>query len=132
MGEIGGIPLWVIAAGAVILLILAAQSGGGSGQKDPRRMFTTAQREAIRRRAGGRCEHLYFGLFRCRNRGAEADHVYPHAKGGATSLVNGQWLCRMHNRAKSDHYPSQFYVSRLKASRKKYFPPGESTDIRPR
>jgi 5-methylcytosine-specific restriction endonuclease McrA len=30
----------------------------------------------------------------------DADHVIPHSKGGQTSVVNAQLLCRYHNQQK--------------------------------
>jgi hypothetical protein len=48
----------------------------------------------------------------------EADHIYPHARGGDTELGNGQMLCRMHNARKSAHVPSWWYRSRLARGRR--------------
>jgi hypothetical protein len=50
----------------------------------------------------------------------EADHVYPWAYGGPTSLANGQALCRPHNAKKSGKLPTPQYLYRLAHSRATY------------
>lgn len=124
----GGIAIAV--GGAVLaILVLRYAAGAATVQKDSKRAFTSSQRTAAFTRAGNQCEH--FGLFgrRCTASPSHADHIYPHSKGGATTLSNCQALCARHNLAKSAHVPSRLYVARLERRRASYFPPGTPTDV---
>lgn len=114
---------------------------GNPFDRDPKRAFTQADREWIRKAAGDRCEHRTFGLFRCRRHGGardgngvvhedwlgdkpgQLDHHYPWAKGGATSRHNLVYLCAKHNNRKSDKTPSWWDTWLLHRARLKYFPP---------
>jgi hypothetical protein len=93
--------------------------------RDSRRGFTPDERAAIIARAGYQCEWVD-GWKRCEARhGApgvqlEADHVYPWAFGGPTTLGNGQALCRPHNAKKSGKLPTPQYLWRLAHSRAGY------------
>lgn len=124
-------PIYVLVAAAVVgggyalTRIRGKQSGDG---KDGQRLFSSSQREEAKRRAGGRCEASTFG-FRCRKPGEHADHIYPHSKGGQTTMSNCQSLCAPHNLAKSAKIPSRFYMSRLVARRRRYFPAGVSPEV---
>lgn len=124
----GGIAIGV---GAVIFVLVVSRYASGSGQvqKDSQRAFTSSQRTAAFARAGNQCEH--FGVFgrRCTASPSHADHVYPHSKGGATTLSNCQALCARHNLAKSNHVPSRLHVTRLERRRASYFPPGTPVDV---
>ena len=77
---------------------------------DDRRAFTEAERIAIYRRDNGLCQICVREgkpEKECRVSWSEydADHVIPHAKGGATDVENAQVLCAYHNRSKSDSLP---------------------------
>jgi 5-methylcytosine-specific restriction endonuclease McrA len=72
--------------------------------RDDRRGFSTSERAALWARAGMRCEL-------CRRptpvlSDGEADHWWPHSRGGVTHLDNGVWLDVRCNRRKSDRKPS--------------------------
>lgn len=115
----------------IVLAGLVARSGGPGGtvQKDGQRLFTADQCRRIHERAGNQCEHKPLLGMRCSAAGTQADHIYPHARGGATSIANGQSLCARHNRAKSARVPSPLYIWRLEHRRRSYFPPGERTKV---
>jgi HNH endonuclease len=101
-----------------------------SSPRDPQRLFAGADRAAIMRRAGGRCE--FHGLFggRCVATGKlQADHIHPHSRGGATTVGNGQALCKRHNKAKAAHIPFEWQVRRTVKRRASYFPIGESPAV---
>lgn len=52
---------------------------------------------------GDHCwSHLVWGYSCPRKDGLQLDHQWPYSLGGPSSVENGIWLCRMHNRAKSD------------------------------
>lgn len=73
--------------------------------KDERRAFNEAERIRIYRGDAGLCQVcLGEGKPEAEARVAwreyEADHVLPHAGGGATAVDNAQVLCRYHNRQK--------------------------------
>jgi hypothetical protein len=74
-----------------------------TAERDPRRRFTSRDRTTIIARAGGRCEfHSLVAARRCSTTDAlQADHIHPHARGGSTSIGNGQALCARHNKQKS-------------------------------
>lgn len=95
--------------------------------RDPMRRFARADRAAIIRRAGGRCE--FHGLIGGRCRATEnlhADHVHPHSRGGSTTLGNGQALCARHNRQKAAHIPYEWQIRKIEKQRRTYFPTGEN------
>lgn len=96
---------------------------------DPWRRFKGEPRRAVMDRAGGRCEGAIFLAWgRCSERATEVDHVYPHSRGGPTTLANGQALCRSHNRRKGAMRPPWWYLLSLERRRRAYFPSG--TDVR--
>ncbi len=76
-------------------------------EKDEKRAFSEFERIIIYRRDKGLCQE-------CLREGKpekeaqvswteyQADHVFPHSKGGKTILENGELLCRYHNQSKSD------------------------------
>lgn len=76
-------------------------------EKDEKRAFSELERIIIYRKNKGLCQQ-------CLREGKpereaqvswteyQADHVYPHSKGGQTILENGELLCRYHNQIKSD------------------------------
>lgn len=75
--------------------------------KDEQRAFNEAQRIEIYRRDKGLCQE-------CLEEGKnekeaivswndyQADHIFPHSKGGQTEIENGQLLCTFHNQKKSN------------------------------
>ncbi|MEZ4888662.1 MAG: DUF262 domain-containing protein [Chitinophagales bacterium] len=73
--------------------------------KDGRRMFNESERIKIYRRDKGLCQKC---LKEEKNEKEaqvswseyQADHIFPHAKGGLTDIENGQVLCRYHNAQK--------------------------------
>jgi 5-methylcytosine-specific restriction endonuclease McrA len=95
-------------------------------RRDSRRGFTPDERAYIIARAGGQCEWVGAGWARCQAfHGAagvtlEADHVWPHALGGPTTVENGQALCGPHNRRKGSRAPTPAYLWRLRTSRARY------------
>ncbi|MGC0250445.1 HNH endonuclease [Pseudactinotalea sp. Z1748] len=120
----------------LVLVVLVAVAFGvywlrqaGGAPRDGQRLFDSAQRSLIKSRAGGRCEHKHPLWRRCRSPGTQADHIYPHARGGATTLANGQSLCQMHNARKSAKVPSSLYLWRLQRRRRRYFPPGHDATV---
>ena len=101
-----------------------------SAKRDPMRRFGGAERTAVMRRAGGRCE--FRGLIggRCRaTEKLEADHIHPWARGGSTTVRNGQALCSRHNREKAARIPFAWEVRRLERRRAAYFPTGEPREV---
>ncbi len=125
---------WLAGLLAVITLGKLVQLGpamvhGGHG-RDPRRTFSRAEKAEFLERAGHRCEHHSWLLGRCRGTEAlQADHVHPHSRGGATDVLNGQALCRRHNKQKSDRPPWRWELNRLARRRESYFPPGTPTAV---
>lgn len=76
--------------------------------KDENRAFNEGQRIAIYRRDKGLCQEC---LKEEKNEkesrvswdNYQADHIFPHSRGGETSIENGQVLCTHHNQKKSDN-----------------------------
>jgi hypothetical protein len=80
-------------------------------EKDQRRAFDEAERIAVYRRQDGRCQQcLAEGKSESEAfvpwREYQADHVLPHALGGATAMENVQVLCRYHNQRKGASAPN--------------------------
>lgn len=118
---------------ACFLVVLQAPVPGRGPQRsqgrDPWRRFKYESRRVVMERAGNRCEGAVFLAWgRCREPAAEADHVYPWSRGGATIVSNGQALCRGHNRNKGAMKPAWWYLLSLERRRRTYFPPG--VDVR--
>lgn len=117
-------------AGVVAFLILVSAPIPGRGphrtqRRDPWRRFKYESRRIVMERAGNRCEGAVFLAWgRCHEPAAEADHVYPWSRGGATIVSNGQALCRGHNRNKGAMKPAWWYLLSLERRRRSYFPPG--------
>jgi Protein of unknown function DUF262/HNH endonuclease len=71
--------------------------------KDDQRLFTHDQRMAIYRRDKGMCQlHIKCDGVKCDWDNWEADHVKPWAKGGRTTVINGQVACLACNPSKGD------------------------------
>ena len=116
----------IVAAVAAIPGLLMA--GAGGGPKDPRRIFAVADRKVAFDRAGNRCEYNGWLWFRCWRPAHHADHFFPHARGGATSMRNLVAACTTCNLAKSAHMPTPLVRRRLERRRRRYFPAG--VDVR--
>lgn len=72
-------------------------------QKDNQRLFTHDQRMAIFRRDKGMCRvRIKCDGAKCEWDSWEADHVKPWAKGGKTTVENGQVACLACNPSKGD------------------------------
>lgn len=122
----------VVAVVAGVMTLAVKMRSRGGVHRDTQRLFDGTQRAQIHSRAANRCEHKHPLWFRCREVGNQADHVYPHSRGGATSLNNAQSLCRSHNSRKSNKVPSPVYIWRLQRRRAKYFPAGQDVTIQGR
>lgn len=115
----------LIAAAWILLLATNAfLARRRQGLRDPQRLYTAEQRRLLFEMCGGRCEHKSVFWLRCRQSASHADHVFPHSRGGATSLENGQGLCAFHNLSKGGKVPSRLYMARLARRRRSYYPPG--------
>lgn len=116
------IPIILLAALGVAARIPLARPDN-PWEKDPMRAFPPADRRWIASITGDRCEHRsLFGLLRCRAKGEQADHHYPHSHGGATDRHNLVWLCARHNRRKSDRLPTLLDTWLLYRARLRYLP----------
>ena len=72
---------------------------------DDQRLFTHDQKAAIFRKAGGKCVNASGNpdcVSDCQWNNFHADHIVPFAKGGRTTVENGQLLCPSCNHKKSD------------------------------
>jgi len=115
---------------AIIMAVAAFRSAGQRTiQKDPQRAFTAAQRTAGFARCGNRCEHISIFGRRCTAAPTHGDHVWPHSKGGATTLANFAGLCARHNLMKGARTPSRWAIRRLERRRRNYFPPGHPVEV---
>jgi hypothetical protein len=94
-------------------------------QNDPVRRFSREDKRILMAWAGGRCERHGWLTGRCRQtEKLEADHIHPHSRGGQTSIVNGQVLCRSHNRAKRASIPFNWQIKAIERRRADYYPAG--------
>jgi hypothetical protein len=118
----------LIAAGALAQR-LGAGSGRWTGEKDPQRMYSLEQRRVIHTLAGNQCEYTGWAWQRCPRASEHADHLHPHAKGGATSLLNGVASCAHHNTSKGAKILPKSKVRALERRRRRYFPPGASVRV---
>lgn len=123
---------WLIVIAVVMFVTTTPLPTRNTGERrrDIWRGFRFESRRRVMGRAGGRCESamLLFWL-RCSDEAVEADHVYPWSKGGATTVSNGQALCKGHNRSKSNMTPPWWYVLLLERRRRRYFPSGEDVRV---
>jgi hypothetical protein len=116
------------AAGAIVGFVRSIIHGGNP--RDPIRRFSRTDKAEILRRAGGRCEHHGWLLGRCRaTQTLEADHVHPWSRGGQTAVLNGQALCKRHNREKRATIPYGWQLRALDKRRAAYFPPAVSAAV---
>lgn len=127
---LGGDPLVNLGllAAIVIVVALGVSTVLRSLTRHPesRRMFTDVQRREIFEACGSRCEHKHPLWFRCGRPAEHADHIYPFARGGSTSLANAQGLCARHNLRKSAVVPTRIYRWRLRRRRRRYHPTNPS------
>ncbi|WP_147463454.1 HNH endonuclease [Cellulomonas triticagri] len=113
-----------------VVVVLAAAVGarrrGRKGRRDPARWFDTGARAAGRALAGGRCEYpaRWRPWRRCTSAAQQADHFYPWARGGATSMRNLVAACTAHNQTKGGAWPSWWLRAVITRRRCAYFPPG--------
>lgn len=96
--------------------------------RDTPRLFTEKQKRNIHYRARrhrgskyGTCEWIVMGVFSCSNKSTQADHWFPHANGGKTTMKNAVALCKQHNGRKSNHIPSWWLTTRIAHRRKRYY-----------
>lgn len=118
---------WLVSMVVVIFVLVVPHPlrGPNSRKRDRWRSYKFDIRRQVIARAGGRCEAAAFIWFgRCHEPAAEADHVYPWSKGGPTTVMNGQALCRGHNRHKAAMTPPWWYILLLERRRRSYVPPG--------
>jgi len=119
----------VVAAAAILRLLIALYSVIQTARRKKwreqyERAFSSQQRMDGFVRARGRCE-FDNGLLRCKNKAEHADHFYPWALGGATSMRNLVAACSGHNLAKGAKMPSVALKSRIETRRRSYFPASE-------
>jgi|APSaa5957512535_1039671.scaffolds.fasta_scaffold07147_1 hypothetical protein len=74
-------------------------------EKDDKRAFTELERIIIYRKGKGLCQQCLREKKTVNDAKVswsnyQADHVFPHAKGGRTILDNGELLCSYHNQSK--------------------------------
>ena len=121
----------VIALLVVLGLVRAVRAViHGRHRRDAQRRFSSSQRALILSRAGHRCERRSWLYGRCTETDAlQADHVHPHSRGGATTVENGQALCRRHNKQKAARVPWNWELARLARQRQAYFPTGMETVV---
>jgi len=77
-------------------------------EKDEKRAFSELERIIIYRKGKGLCQECLREDKPEKEAQVswteyQADHVFPHAKGGKTILENGELLCRYHNQSKSSN-----------------------------
>lgn len=133
VGPVGALRQWMLAVAVLVAVGALAQRLSGferrwAGEKDPQRMYSVEQRRVIHGRAGGQCEYTGWGWQRCPRASEHADHLHPHAKGGATSLLNGVASCATHNTSKGAKILPKSKVRSLERRRRRYFP--EGVDVR--
>ena len=98
-------------------------------RRDPRRTFSKKDISEALYRAQYRCEHVdEYGNRCCETDNLQADHHFPHSKGGATRYNPYQdlhifennlvMLCQKHNREKYNHHPSKQETMRINQMRK--------------
>ncbi|WP_209020737.1 HNH endonuclease signature motif containing protein [Nocardioides sp. 1609] len=129
---VGPVAPWLIVAAVCVIVLRFPMLGRGPGMvasRDPWRRFQGGPRRLVIYRAAGRCEGgLLWFWGRCSRAATEADHVYPHSRGGPTVPSNGQALCHRCNRAKAATRPAWWYIRGLERRRRAYFPAG--SDVR--
>ena len=113
---------WWLVLIVPLIGIIAKVAGHSSGVKDPVRMFSADQRRAGFLRAEQQCEMSTPWLTRCTRTAEHADHFFPHARGGASSMRNLVAACAPCNLRKSAHMPSRLLRWQIARRRRRYFP----------
>lgn len=114
---------WVLALVVATVLAVGVSARNRGRQQDPVRAFPEKMRREAFARAGGTCEYArWWG--RCRRTANHADHFYPHARGGASTLANCVAACQWHNLSKGAKLPSRWTRAGIERRRRRYFPPG--------
>ncbi|MBC9927275.1 HNH endonuclease [Leucobacter sp. cx-169] len=112
---------WQFVLGAIIVLGILFRRRGTSN-KDPKRAFDSEQRRKGFALASSQCEMSTPWMTRCTATASHADHFYPHAKGGASSMMNLVAACAPHNLSKGAKLPSAVDRALISARRRNYFP----------
>lgn len=118
-----------IFVGVLLAAILAVAARSGREARDPVRVFDSQQRHDGFARAGHQCEMTTLWVLRCQRGAEHADHFYPWARGGATSMLNLVAACSRHNTSKGAKMPTWWERREITRRRRSYFPP--DTDRRP-
>jgi hypothetical protein len=118
-------PAWAWIALVAVLLLRSPRLHRWR-RRDPDRWFDSHQRSQGRARADGRCEYTAGWAWwrRCPAPAQEADHFWPWARGGATSIDNLVAACAVHNQAKGGRQPSAISRWAIAVRRRGYFPAG--------
>ena len=66
---------------------------------DNKRFFSKSQRDQIFHNSKGKCQICGTSIT---YKGFQADHIIPWSKGGKTTIENGQLICALANRQKSN------------------------------
>lgn len=103
-----------------------------ASDRHPVRLFPKSVSGPYYAFAGNRCEGSTLIFFRCDRQAGNADHWYPHSRGGYTTGSNLVVLCRTCNLSKSDKLPSVFQTRLVEHRRRNYYPNGVSTKIKGR
>lgn len=120
--EHGQTLLPVVGATLLVWLLASSLRGRNLARKDPQRMFDAQQRAVGLQRAGQQCEFSTPWLTRCTRTAQHADHFFPHARGGASTMRNLVAACAPHNLSKGARLPSTFTRLQIQARRRRYFP----------
>lgn len=122
---------WIVVLAGVLLFggVASLARRRQTIQKDPQRAFSAAQRAAGFARCQNRCEHISLLGRRCKAQAVHGDHIWPHSRGGATTLANFAGLCARHNLVKGARTPSRMAIRRLERRRRAYFPPGQPVEV---
>ncbi len=120
------VPWWGWALVAALLVSRVRVLATPWRRRDPERWFDAFERAAGRDRAGGRCEYTdrLAPWRRCTRPAQEADHFFPWARGGATTLGNMVAACTAHNQAKGGRMPAAITRWLITRRRRRYFPAG--------
>lgn len=119
----------VITCGILLALMISRALRASHANRDPQRMFIAEHRRICFDRAGYRCEMSALGPLRCQRPAEHADHHFPWARGGASTLDNAVAACPRHNTSKGAKMPSRMQTWVITRRRRRYFP--QYTNHRP-